>query len=220
MDPLRVGVIGYGYWGPNLVRNFFEVSGSEVQMVCDLKPEILAKVQNRYPNIATTSRCDDLFEAPQLDAVVVATPVSSHFDLALSALQSGKHVLVEKPMAASSTEAERLIAEAEKRERVLMVDHTFVYTGAVRRIKEYVDNGELGDLYYYDSTRVNLGLFQHDVSVIWDLGGSRSFHHGVYYFGAACRSFGYRYQPSARSTGKHRIPDGFLRKHSNCAHTR
>ena len=166
---VNVGVIGYGYWGPNLVRNFMEVPGSTVAAVSDLRDARLAEVSRRYPTIRTTRSADDLFNDASIDAIVVATPVFSHFDLALRALQAGKHVLVEKPLTSTSDQATQLIDEASRRKLVLMVDHTFVYTGAVRKIREMVDGKELGDIYYYDSVRVNLGLFQHDVSVIWDL---------------------------------------------------
>lgn len=166
---INIGVIGYGYWGPNLVRNFVETPGAQVKTVSDFKPELLAKVQARYPNIQVTTDCQDIFNDPKIDAVVIATPVSTHFDLALAALQAGKHLLVEKPMTVSSEQAMRLIEEAEKRNLVLMVDHTFVYTGAVRKMRDLVVTNVIGDIYYYDSVRVNLGLFQHDVNVIWDL---------------------------------------------------
>lgn len=166
---IGVGVIGYGYWGPNLVRNFAEVDGAQVVAVSDLRPERLTLAKSRYPYIKTTDVAMEVITDPRIDAVVIATPVSTHFELARQALRAGKHVLVEKPLAARSDEAEQLIDEANRRNRVLMVDHTFVYTGAVRKIRELVTNGVLGQLYYYDSVRVNLGLFQHDVNVIWDL---------------------------------------------------
>lgn len=166
---INIGVIGYGYWGPNLVRNFSEIPGAQVKTVSDFKPELLAKVQARYPKINVTRDCRDIFTDPMIDAVAIATPVSTHFDLALAALQAGKHVLVEKPMTTTSDQAMRLIEEAEKRNLVLMVDHTFVYTGAVRKMHDLIATNSLGDIYYYDSVRVNLGLFQHDVNVIWDL---------------------------------------------------
>ncbi len=166
---INIGVIGYGYWGPNLVRNFSEISGAKVKTVSDFNPELLAKAQARYPAIQTTTDCQDIFADSKIDAVAIATPVSTHFDLALAALQAGKHVLVEKPMTTTSEQAIRLIEEAEKRNLVLMVDHTFVYTGAVRKMHELIATNALGDIYYYDSVRVNLGLFQHDVNVIWDL---------------------------------------------------
>ena len=166
---VNIGVIGYGYWGPNLVRNFSEIPGAKVKTVSDFNPELLAKAQARYPTIQVTTDCQDIFADSKIDAVAVATPVSTHFDLALAALQAGKHVLVEKPMTATSKQAMRLIEEAEKRNLVLMVDHTFVYTGAVRKMHDLIATNALGDIYYYDSVRVNLGLFQHDVNVLWDL---------------------------------------------------
>ncbi|MBD2517981.1 Gfo/Idh/MocA family oxidoreductase [Nostoc sp. FACHB-973] len=166
---INIGVIGYGYWGPNLVRNFVEMPGVEVRTVSDFKPELLTKVQARYPAIQITQDCQDIFTDPKIDAVAIATPVSTHFQLALAALQAGKHVLVEKPMTTTSEQAIRLIEEAEKRNLVLMVDHTFVYTGAVRKMHDLIATNSLGDIYYYDSVRVNLGLFQHDVNVVWDL---------------------------------------------------
>lgn len=166
---IKVGVIGYGYWGPNLVRNFMEVPGSTVVAVCDLRPERLASLKVRYPSIRTLKNCDELFSDSSIDAIAIATPVSSHFDMAMAALAAGKHVLVEKPLAANSEQALRLIEEATRHCRVLMVDHTFVYTGAVRKIRELISSNALGEIYYYDAVRVNLGLFQHDVNVIWDL---------------------------------------------------
>jgi predicted dehydrogenase len=166
---INIGVIGYGYWGPNLVRNFSELPGAQVTRVSDFKTELLAKVQARYPSIQVTTDCQDIFADPKIDAVAIATPVSTHFDLALAALKAGKHVLVEKPMTVTSDQALRLIEEADRRNLVLMVDHTFVYTGAVRKMRELVAHDGLGDIYYYDSVRVNLGLFQHDVNVLWDL---------------------------------------------------
>lgn len=166
---IHVGVIGYGYWGPNLVRNFAELPGVQVVAVSDLRPERLALVKRRYPSVQTMADHRAMLTDPGIDAVAIATPISTHYDLALQALHADKHVLVEKPLAANSAHALRLIEEAERRHRVLMVDHTFVYTGAVRKIKELVAGDALGDIYYYDSVRVNLGLFQHDVDVIWDL---------------------------------------------------
>jgi predicted dehydrogenase len=166
---VRVGVIGYGYWGPNLVRNFFEAPQTEVAAVADVRGERLSLLRSRYPTVDVTTDYRDLLRRPDIDAIAISTPVSGHFDLAMEALRSGKHVLVEKPMTASVEQALRLIEEADRRKRVLMVDHTFVYTGAVRKIRELIDKGSLGEIYYYDSTRINLGLFQHDVDVIWDL---------------------------------------------------
>ncbi|HMD70665.1 MAG TPA: Gfo/Idh/MocA family oxidoreductase [Bryobacteraceae bacterium] len=166
---IRTGVIGCGYWGPNLIRCFSESGGAAVEAVCDLNPNRLAAMQKRYPAVRTTASADDLIADPRIDAIAIATPVATHASLALKALAAGKHVLVEKPMTSSVESSERLIEEAARRNLVLMVDHTFVYTGAVRKIRELVAGGQLGELYYYDSVRVNLGLFQHDVDVIWDL---------------------------------------------------
>lgn len=166
---IGIGVIGYGYWGPNLVRNFVEASDVRVTVVADLRPDRQELVRKRYPGVEVTGDFERVLHHPDVDAVAIATPVSLHFPLALEALQAGKHVLVEKPMTHTSEEAMRLIDEASARNLVLMVDHTFVYTGAVRKIRELIDKGSLGEILYYDSTRVNLGLFQHDVDVIWDL---------------------------------------------------
>jgi len=169
MSHLRVGVIGYGYWGPNIVRNFNSVPGARVHMVCDKNPAVFARLECQFPQIKTTTRCEDVTTNPEIDAVAVVTPVSTHFLLAKSALENGKHVFVEKPFTASVDEALRLIELAEKKRLRIMVGHTFLFTPAVRKIKELMDAGALGKIFYYDSTRVNLGLFQHDVNVIWDL---------------------------------------------------
>ena len=166
---IRIGVIGYGYWGPNLVRNFVETAGCQVACVSDMRPERLGLVTARYPTIETTTDARALLADPKVDAVAIATPISTHYDLAMQALEAGKHVLVEKPLTAKTEQAQRLVDEADRRGRVLMVDHTFVYTGAVRKIRELVADDALGDIYYYDSVRVNLGLFQHDHNVLWDL---------------------------------------------------
>jgi predicted dehydrogenase len=166
---IKVGVIGYGYWGPNLVRNFMEAPGSTVVSVCDVRLERLRLLKVRYPTVATTADWAGLLGDPSIDAIVVATPVSSHFELGMAALKAGKHVLIEKPLAANSEQATQLIDEAAKRKLVLMVDHTFVYTSAVRKIRDLITSNALGEIYYYDAVRVNLGLFQHDVNVIWDL---------------------------------------------------
>ncbi len=167
--PLGIGVIGYGYWGPNLVRNFSEAAGSRVVAVSDLREERPSRARDRSPAVRTTSDSRQLLADPAIDAVVVATPVATHYRLAMAAIEAGKHVLVEKPLALDSREAVALIDAARRRGVVLMVDHTFVYTGAVQKIKELVDGERLGRLLYYDSVRVNLGLFQHDVDVLWDL---------------------------------------------------
>jgi len=166
---IRVGIIGLGYWGPNLLRNFAGADGAQVTMACDLRADRLAHIAKRYPTVQTTTDVSALLRDTTIDAVAIATPVSTHFELAMAALQAGKHVLVEKPLAGSSDQARRLTDEADRRQLTLMVDHTFVYTGAVRRIAEMVARKEVGDIYYYDSVRVNLGLFQHDVNVVWDL---------------------------------------------------
>jgi predicted dehydrogenase len=164
-----IGVIGYGYWGPNLVRNFAETEGARVVAVSDLAPAKLVSAARRHPGIETFADFRDLLRDPRIDAVVVATPVASHYELGLAVLQAGKHLLLEKPMAETSEQAQRLLDESLRRRLVLMVDHTFVYTAAVRKIRELVNKGQLGTIYYYDSTRVNLGLFQRDINVIWDL---------------------------------------------------
>ena len=166
---IRLGVVGYGYWGPNIVRNFADVPGCQLVAVSDMRAERLALVRNRYPGVKTYADPNELVSDRRVDAVVIVTPVSTHYDLAMQALRAGKHVLVEKPLASTSEQAARLVDEAARRQLVLSVDHTFVYTGAVRKIRELIANESLGDIYYYDSVRVNLGLFQHDVNVIWDL---------------------------------------------------
>ena len=166
---ITVGVVGYGYWGPNLVRNFADTSGARVGWVVDYRPERLASVATRYPAVRVGADYREMLDDPELDAVAIATPVSSHFELGMAALEAGKHVLLEKPLAATSVEAARLIAEAEARRLILMVDHTFIYTPAVQKIRELTRSGDLGEIYYYDSVRINLGLFQHDVNVLWDL---------------------------------------------------
>lgn len=166
---IKVGVIGYGYWGPNLVRNFFECGSADVKVVSDLRADRLKQAGTRYPTVRVTTDHKELLNDSNIDAVAIATPVSSHFDLALQALKAGKHVLLEKPFTATVEQGQRLIEEADRRKLTLMVDHTFLFTPAVRKIKELVAGGDLGPLYYYDSVRVNLGLFQHDVNVLWDL---------------------------------------------------
>lgn len=166
---INVGIIGYGYWGPNLARSFSEADGSRVTAICDQRPEALARAERRLPGAKITRDCRELIDDPKVDAIAIATPVRAHYELALAALHAGKHILVEKPMTETADQARALIAEAERRSLVLMVDHTFIYTPAVMKIRELTVAGELGDLYYYDSIRVNLGLFQRDVNVIWDL---------------------------------------------------
>jgi predicted dehydrogenase len=167
---INIGVIGYGYWGPNLVRNFNLATKTRVVAVSDLDENRLGQVAKNYPTIQTTTDFRKILSNRDIDAVVVATPVSTHFSLSMSALAADKHVLVEKPMASSLAESLQLVEEAKQRNLILMVDHTFLFTGAVQKIRELVDSGELGEhLYYYDSVRVNLGLFQSDVNVMWDL---------------------------------------------------
>ena len=166
---IRLGVIGYGYWGPNIVRNFNSAEGSRVACICDMNQKSLKKVLKLYPGMKTTSDFKELIRDPDIDAVAIATPVFTHFALAKMALEEGKSVFVEKPFTYTSAEAEELIGLAAKKNLKIMVDHTFLYTGAVKRIKQFVDDKVLGDIYYYDSVRVNLGLFQHDVNVVWDL---------------------------------------------------
>jgi predicted dehydrogenase len=164
-----VGVIGCGYWGPNLVRNFNQLPVSRVKYCCDLDGRRLEHMKALYPNVNLTERYEDLIEDPELEAVAVATPVSTHHPIARACLEAGKHVLVEKPLASSIAEAEELVRIAEKNNRVLFTGHTFVYTAAVSKMKELVEAGELGEIFYVSSIRVNLGLFQEDINVIWDL---------------------------------------------------
>ena len=166
---LRVGVIGYGYWGPNIVRNFHGQERSRVVAVCDKSPKSLKRVLQTYPDMRTTDDCKELLTATDIDVIAVVTPVWTHYELAKTALENGKHVFVEKPFTCTTAQAEELIELADRKNLKIMVDHTFLFTGAVKRIRQFMDDGTLGNLYYYDSTRVNLGLFQHDVNVIWDL---------------------------------------------------
>jgi predicted dehydrogenase len=164
-----VGVVGYGYWGPNLVRNFASNPSASVVAVSDFDSAKLENCKRLYPSVMTTNCFDDLLKNPKIDAIAIATPVHTHYELALSALRAGKHVLVEKPLAQSADLVRHLMDEADRRRLTLMVDHTFLYTPAVQKIRELVLKDELGDVYYYDSTRSSLGLFQSDVNVIWDL---------------------------------------------------
>jgi len=163
------GVIGYGYWGPNIARNIREQRDGELLAISDLRPQRLIDAASRYPGVKATTELYEVLSNPRIDAVVIATPVSTHYDLAMQALRAGKHVIVEKPMAMNSAHALQLMEEADRRGLILAVDHTFVYTSAVRKIRELVAGDGIGDIYYYDSVRVNLGLFQHDVNVVWDL---------------------------------------------------
>src|SRR5215470_14758691 len=166
---IRIGVIGYGYWGPNIVRNLRSLDGCEVAAVCDQSSAALQRIRQAHPDLRTTTQSQELLTARDIDAVAVVTPVCTHFELAKTALLNGKHVFVEKPFTSTTQQAEELIELAERNKLKIMVDHTFLFTGAVRKIRELIDDGVLGDLYYYDSTRVNLGLFQHDANVVWDL---------------------------------------------------
>src|SRR5258705_3283441 len=154
---IQVGVIGYGYWGPNLVRNFMAAPGSSVLTVADLREERLQPIRKLYPSLKTSNDAASVINDTAVDAVIIATPVSSHFELAMAALKAGKHVLVEKPLATTSDQARILIDEAARQKLVLMVDHTFVYTDAVRKMRELIASGALGEIYYYDAVRVNLG---------------------------------------------------------------
>jgi predicted dehydrogenase len=166
---LQIGIIGYGYWGPRIARNFYETKDCEVSVICDANPERLRRAAVAFPGVATTSTASEVTRSQQVDAVAVITPVWTHFELAKEALENGKHVFVEKPFTSTAEQAEELIALAAQKGLQIMVDHTFLFTGAVKKLRELIDHDELGKLYYYDSTRVNLGLFQHDVNVIWDL---------------------------------------------------
>ena len=166
---INFAVIGYGYWGPNVVRNLISQKEAKVQMVCDSSSKALQKVRELYPHIAVTHDYKEVLKSKGIDAVAIVTPVDQHYPLAKMALENGKHIFVEKPFTATSKQAEELIKLAKKNKRQIMVDHTFIFTGAVQKIKEVIDKNILGELNYYDSTRVSLGLFQHDVNVIWDL---------------------------------------------------
>src|SRR6184192_3468044 len=166
---VRFGVIGYGYWGPNVVRNLTSLEGSELMAVCDKSPAARRRMQKAHPGIAVATEASEILASADIDAVAVVTPVWTHYELAKAALENGKHVFVEKPFTSNTAQAEELIELAAKKNLKIMVDHTFLFTGAVKKIRELVEEGALGKLYYYDSTRVNLGLFQHDINVIWDL---------------------------------------------------
>jgi predicted dehydrogenase len=166
---IGIAIIGYGYWGPNLLRNFSETDGVRVVACCDRDAERLALVRAKYPSVRTTTDYADVLADPAVDGVAIATPVATHYDLARRAIENGRHVLVEKPLAGSVAEAEHLIDLAARHKVTLMVNHTFIYTGAVRKMKELIAAGALGELYYFDSVRINLGLVQRDVNVLWDL---------------------------------------------------
>ena len=166
---MNFGVIGYGYWGPNVARNLSMLEGSRLLGIADMSPAARKRAQAMYPNITVTADPMELIRSKDIDAIAVVSPVWTHFELAKAALENGKHVFVEKPLTSSVEQGEELIALAWKKNLRIMVDHTFLFTGAVRKIRELVDQGAVGKLYYYDSTRVNLGLFQHDINVLWDL---------------------------------------------------
>src|SRR3989441_3566277 len=166
---IQIGVIGYGYWGPNVVRNLHNLDGCRVLTVCDTNPIALQRAKQEYPNIEVTSGSAELTRSAHIDAIAIVTPVWTHFELAKASLQNGKHVFVEKPFTCTAEQGEELIELADRKNLRIMVDHTFLFTGAVQKIRQLIGDGVLGNLYYYDSARVNLGLFQHDVDVIWDL---------------------------------------------------
>jgi predicted dehydrogenase len=166
---VKFGVVGYGYWGPNVVRNLDHLEEAEVVAVCDKSAAARKKVARVYPDVRVTDNAAELMSSPEIDAIAVVTPVWTHYELAKAALQNGKHVFVEKPFTSNADQAQELIDLAARKNLKIMVDHTFLFTGAVTKIKQLLQEGALGKLYYYDSTRVNLGLFQHDVNVVWDL---------------------------------------------------
>jgi predicted dehydrogenase len=166
---MKIAVVGLGYWGPNLVRNFLATDGVEGVIACDMMQRRLDNIKKKFPTVETTSTFDDLLDRDDVVGIAVATPVSSHYPLGMKVLEAGKHLLLEKPMASKTSEAEELLDLAYSKMLTLMVDHTFVYTSAVQKMKELIVRGDIGDILYFDSVRVNLGLFQHDTNVIWDL---------------------------------------------------
>lgn len=166
---LNIGIMGYGYWGPNLARNFSAANGSQLAMICDMNEQVLNKVKKAYPQIRVTKDCDEMINDPEVDAIAIATPVFTHYEIAKKVLKAGKSVFVEKPFTSTIAQAEELVELADKKNLKIMVDHTFLYTGAVNKIKQLIVDDILGDIYYFDSMRVNLGLFQHDINVVWDL---------------------------------------------------
>jgi predicted dehydrogenase len=166
---VRFGIVGYGYWGPKVIRNLALIEEAKVVAICDKSAASRQKAEKLYSGVRVTDDANELMRSPDIDAIAVVTPVWTHYELAKAALENGKHIFVEKPFTSNSAQAEELIALAAKKNLKIMVDHTFLFTPAVQKIKELLQEGELGKLYYYDSTRVNLGLFQHDVNVIWDL---------------------------------------------------
>jgi len=166
---MNFGVIGYGYWGPNVVRNLMSLDDSEVLAIAEISPQARLRAQKAHPGVKVVASSAEVISSPEIDAIAVVSPVWTHYELAKAALENGKHVFVEKPFTSTSAQGEELVNLAIQKNLRIMVDHTFLFTGAVRRIKQLVDDGSLGKLLYYDSTRVNLGLFQHDCNVLWDL---------------------------------------------------
>jgi predicted dehydrogenase len=166
---VNFGVIGFGYWGPNVVRNLTSIDGAQVLAIAEMSPAARKRAQKAYPGVKVTPDASEVMASPEIDAVAVITPVWTHYELTKAALENGKHVFVEKPFTSNTEQGERLIDLSHQKNLKIMVDHTFLFTGAVRKIKQMLDEGLLGKLYYYDSTRVNLGLFQHDINVLWDL---------------------------------------------------
>jgi predicted dehydrogenase len=166
---VNYGVIGYGYWGPNIVRNLASIEGSQVSAIAEISPAARKRAQKAYPGIHVTANASDVIISKEIDAIAVVSPVWTHYELAKAALKNGKHVFVEKPFTSNAAQGEELIELAQQKNLTIMVDHTFLFTGAVKKIRQLLDEGTLGQLYYYDSTRVNLGLFQHDINVLWDL---------------------------------------------------
>jgi predicted dehydrogenase len=166
---MKFGVIGYGYWGPNIVRNLMNLEGSNVVAIAEVSSDARKRAQKAYPGARITANASELIKSPEIDAIAVISPVWTHYELSKASLENGKHVFVEKPFTSTAAQGEELINLAAQKNLKIMVDHTFLFTGAVRKIRQLLDDGALGNLYYYDSTRVNLGLFQHDVNVLWDL---------------------------------------------------
>jgi predicted dehydrogenase len=166
---MNFGVIGYGYWGPNVVRNLASLDGSHLVSIAEMSAAARHRAHKAYPGVYVTPDARELLTSTEIDAVAVITPVWTHYELAKAALENGKHVFVEKPFASTTAQGEELIELASRKNLMIMVDHTFLFTGAVKKIRQLLDEGTLGKLYYYDSTRVNLGLFQHDINVLWDL---------------------------------------------------
>lgn len=166
---MNFGVLGYGYWGPNVVRNLANLDGSQVIAIAEVSSAARSRAQKAYPGVRVTANASEVFSSVEIDAIAVVTPVWTHYVLVKAALENGKHVFVEKPFTSNARQGEELLNLAQQKKLKIMVDHTFLFTGAVRKISQLLDEGTLGNLYYYDSTRVNLGLLQHDVNVLWDL---------------------------------------------------